>query len=106
MAQSIAGSIKHILISPLVYRVYIISNGYSNIISRKDCSEYKDLNWGNNGIGNRWCKKLFNYTVIYKGNGNNKCYSENINDKIPEDKLEKILGLNERRNYWYFCSFI
>ena len=52
--------------------------------------KYPIIDWGNNGIGDRWAKKKFNYTVI-QSSGKIKLYSENDNDKenIKENSEEK-----------------
>lgn len=66
-----------------------LSNNYTTIISREICSQHKQLNWGNNGIGDRWCGKKFNYSVIY-GNKRSKTYSENDCDIITDEILDKF----------------
>jgi hypothetical protein len=64
-----------------------LSLNYKNIISREELKKYKDLDWGNNGIGDRWCNKKFNYGVVYGGKINYKIYSDDIDDKIPKNIL-------------------
>jgi hypothetical protein len=44
--------------------VRTLSNDFTKIISRDECSKYKEINWGNNGVGNRWCNKMFCYSTI------------------------------------------
>ena len=64
-----------------------LSNNYINIINRTEIEKYKVLNWGNNGIGDRFARKIFNYTVINK-NGTYKTYSDNeelINEILVAD---------------------
>jgi len=70
-----------------------LSNNYTTIISRTEIRKHKSLDWGDNGIGDRWVKKKFNYTVIY--NKKEKQYSENENDTIPNDCLEVFRKSNK-----------
>jgi hypothetical protein len=69
-----------------------ISSNFKEIISREEIAKYPDLDWGNNGIGDRWAGKKFNYTVIkkIKCGVQQKCYSENIDDIIPKDVLDRF----------------
>jgi hypothetical protein len=67
-----------------------VSKKYSKIISREVLRKYDKLNWGDNGIGDRWCNKKFNYSVVY-ASGKVKNYSENLDDEIPKEKLENFL---------------
>lgn len=55
----------------------------------------KKMNWGSNGVGDRFGRKMFNYTVIYK-NGKTTCYSENDCDVIDDNILKTFV--NEARN--------
>lgn len=41
-----------------------LSNNFTKIISRDECSKHNEINWGNNGVGNRWCGKIFCYSAI------------------------------------------
>jgi len=68
-----------------------LSNNFCDIISREELKKYDKLNWGNNGIGNRWCNKMFNYTVIY--NNKIKTYSEN-------DEIIHFDNINHFRNIY------
>jgi excinuclease UvrABC ATPase subunit len=72
-------------VSKKINLVTTLSDNYKKIIPRNIIKNYKELDW-NNGLGNRWCNKQFNYTVIYKNK--EKTYSENENDKIPKELLE------------------
>lgn len=74
----------------IIKLVESLSINYTKIISRYDLKKYKCLDWGNNGVGNRWANKKFNYTVIYH-NGKTKTYSDNINDTINEMLLDKFV---------------
>ena len=58
-----------------------LSNNYTTIISREQLKEHSELDWGDNGIGDRWANKKFNYTVIYHSK-KVKTYSENDNDVL------------------------
>jgi hypothetical protein len=73
-----------------------LSDNFTKIISRNELKKYKNLDWGNNGIGDRWANKLFNYSVIYSNNKKYKTYSENINDKIPEEILKDYHNNNKK----------
>jgi hypothetical protein len=69
-----------------------ITNNFTKILSTNEIrNKYSSLYWGGNGVGDRWCKKIFNYTVIYK-NKEPKLYSEN--DNIPTKLLEDFLNNN------------
>lgn len=67
------------------------TNHFTRILSTTEIKEkYKELYWGGNGIGDRWAKKKFNYSVVYA----KKCpalYSENDDDEIPPDILAAFL---------------
>lgn len=80
--------------TPIEKMVIDATNNFTEILSTTIIKEkYKDLYWGGNGLGDRWANKKFNYSVIYK-NKNPILYSENDNDKIPEDKLKDFLNKN------------
>jgi len=64
-----------------------ISSDYKKVLHRSVLSSYPQLTWGNNGVGDRWANKKFNYTVIYSTKSI-KLYSENDNDSIPDDVLK------------------
>ena len=70
-----------------------LSDHFSRIISREELRAYKKLDWGDNGIGDRWANKKFNYTSISKGK--NKTYSEKEEDLVPQELLEPFLELNK-----------
>ena len=72
-----------------------LSNNFCKIIDRNDLRNHKKLNWGDNGIGDRWCNKKFNYTLIYH-NGNLKKYSENDNDIVNNELLQHFLDENKK----------
>ena len=57
-----------------------LSNNYQEIIHRNSLKN-TILDWGNNGIGNRWAGGKYNYSVITKKN--TKLYSNYENDSIP-----------------------
>jgi hypothetical protein len=65
-----------------------LSNNFTTIISRNVLSQYKQLDWGNNGIGDRWANKKFNYTSIF--NNRIKTYSENDNDTVHDKLIQKF----------------
>ena len=67
----------------LITLVKKISDNYKKIIHRNEIAQYPKIDWGNNGIGDRFARKLFNYTVIKKS-GEYKIYSDN--DEIIDEK--------------------
>jgi hypothetical protein len=71
-----------------------LSNNYTTIISRDQLKEYKHLDWGDNGIGDRWANKKYNYTVIYH-NKKTKTYSENDEDCVNELVISHFIQQNE-----------
>lgn len=50
----------------------------------------KTLDWGTNGVGDRFGRQLFNYTVIYK-TGRTSRYSEDIDDIIDDNILKTFV---------------
>jgi hypothetical protein len=75
-------------------RVVRLTSNFTKIVSIDEIKMYSDLYWGGNGVGDRWAKKKFNYCVVYS----NKCpknYSEDINDKIPEELLREFLDMHK-----------
>lgn len=68
-----------------------LSSNYTSIITRSTLKKHKKLNWGNNGLGDRWANKLFNYSSIYS-NGSYKTYSEDITHTVPDDILKIFLN--------------
>jgi hypothetical protein len=68
--------------------VISLSFNFTKIISRKEIKKYEIINWGNNGIGDRWANKKFNYSVIYKNNV--KTYSENEEEKLPDFEIKEF----------------
>lgn len=69
----------------LIELVAGLSCNFTKIISREELAKHKVLDWGNNGHGDRWANKKFNYTAIKTTS--TKCYSENDEDVIPQDVL-------------------
>lgn len=66
-----------------------LSDNYQKIIDRKTIKKYKIIDWGNNGIGDRFARKIFNYTVIYS-NKTYKTYSEK-DENIDSEHLSNFL---------------
>ncbi len=61
---------------------------FTRILSTKEIIEqYAELYWGGNGVGDRWARKKFNYSVIYSRE-KISLYSENEDDEIPAGLLE------------------
>jgi hypothetical protein len=61
--------------------VKALSQSFTRIIPREELVGLKHgikfrLDWGANGIGDRWAQKKYNYSVIYRS-GATKTYSEN-----------------------------
>jgi hypothetical protein len=52
--------------SEIIKLVKKLSNEYKNIISKDMIKKNPIIDWGNNGVGNRFARKLFNYTVNNK----------------------------------------
>jgi hypothetical protein len=74
-----------------------ITDGFSKIISTNEIKEkYNELYWGGNGVGDRWAKKIFNYSVIYRKK--TYLYSENDDDEIPKYILNNFLETNKKGN--------
>lgn len=73
-----------------------LSNNFTEIICRDVIKNYSIIDWGNNGIGDRWAKKKFNYTVI-QSSGKTKLYSENEDDIIDNTKLEDFINKNKKK---------
>lgn len=67
-----------------------LSDNFKKIIHRNEIEKHDELKWGNNGIGDRWANKKFNYSVIYS-NGDTSVYSEKEDDIIPEKLLNYFL---------------
>ena len=66
-----------------------LSKTYTEIISKKECSNHKKLNWIGNGLGNRWCGKLFCYSVIYAKS--HKLYNDKLDIAvINEEKIQNF----------------
>jgi len=72
-----------------------LSENFSKIIPRDLLRPHKKLDWGDNGIGDRWCGKKFNYTSVT--NKGVKVYSENTEDSINPDILAKFLEENKTK---------
>ena len=78
--------IEHIEVTNTEELIIQLSNNFTKIISRNEIKKYKKIDWGNNGIGDRWANKKFNYTSVY--NDKIKTYSENDNDNVPEELIQ------------------
>ena len=74
--------------------VLSLTNNYKQIISRDELKNHPKLDWGNNGIGDRWAYKKFNYTLIRK-NGTTTTYSENDNEFVDKNIVEKFIENNQ-----------
>jgi len=81
----------------IVELVKKVTDNFTRIASvdKLKTDEFKDLYWGGNGIGDRFANKSVNYTSVY-ANGKVCLYSENDEDKIPEDLLAEFLQNKKR----------
>jgi hypothetical protein len=75
-----------------------LSNNYTKIIPIDVLKKNNKLYWGGNGVGDRWAKKKYNYTVVYTG-GETNLYSENEDDKIDQEILNKFLSENKIKGF-------
>lgn len=66
-----------------------LTNNFTQIIPRELTREYPKLDWGDNGIGDRWCNKKFNYSSIYSKH-KVKLNSENEYDLVPQELLDEF----------------
>jgi len=83
----------------LIELVRELSNNFTDIISKKELSTHGNIGEFTNGIGNRWCRKIFNYTVIYsKGDQIMKLYSTNPDDTLPDLELVNNFVQNYNEN--------
>jgi hypothetical protein len=83
MSELIKNKEIHLIISHL-------SNNFTRIISRDELRN-TILDWGDNGIGDRFANKQYNYGCIYS-NKKVKIYSEN-DDKISETILNEFYNI-------------
>lgn len=71
------------------------TDNFKKILSTNEIKDkYTGLYWGGNGVGDRWAKKKFNYSVIYSTK-QLTLYSENEDDKIPIEVLNQFLQTNK-----------
>jgi hypothetical protein len=73
-------------------KVQELSHQYTQIISVQELQQHSELYWGGNGVGDRWARKKFNYTVIYAKK--TKTYSENEEDHMDNQILEDFWKKN------------
>jgi len=68
---------------------------FTKILSTSEIkANYVELYWGGNGVGDRWARQKFNYSVIYSSKPP-ALYSENDDDEIPEELLTQFLQVNK-----------
>jgi len=65
------------------------SNNFTTIIPINIINENKFLSLSGNGTGDRWCKKIFNYTFIYNNKNIYKTYTKD-NYILSESELEQV----------------
>jgi hypothetical protein len=75
----------------IIKLVVKLSNNFTTIIPKEEIQKHGCIWWGNNGLGDRFAKKKFNYTVIYKNKTIQK-YSENDNDSITDEILTSFFS--------------
>lgn len=71
-----------------------LTEHFTKIIPIQEIKKHPKLDWGGNGVGDRWAGKKFNYSVIYY-NKPPKTYSENETDEIPVDILDEYRESNK-----------
>lgn len=82
------------------------TNNFTKILTTTEIKEkYPQLYWGGNGVGDRWAKKKFNYSVILH-NKEITLYSENDDDKIPDDILKKFLETTQDTKTGIIAIFV
>lgn len=92
---------SHPIIKESMYELVIrATDNFTKILPTNEIKDkYTELYWGGNGVGDRWAKKKFNYSVVYsKKQPNKSCeklYSENADDKIPIEILNQFLQTNK-----------
>lgn len=74
-----------------------ISNNFSEIIPIDKIINHPILKYGRNGMGDRWCRKMFIYSVIYK-NGIYKSYLNTDDVFIPELVLSNFVKSVNNKN--------
>jgi 5-methylcytosine-specific restriction endonuclease McrA len=89
----------------LIELVKTLSENFTKIINREVIKQYKELDWGDNGIGNRWAKKKFNYSVINK-NGSVKIYSDNLDDTISDEIKTDFMTNNKTKSRGIIGIFV
>jgi hypothetical protein len=73
-----------------------LSDNYTKIISKEDLEKYPKLDWGKNGIGDRWANKKYNYTSIWKNNI--RTYSENDeSENIPHELIVEFRNSHQKK---------
>jgi hypothetical protein len=81
-----------------------LSDNFSKIIPRDVISKHSIIDWGGNGLGDRWAKKKFNYTVVRSST--TKCYSENDEDIIKEELLNEFREKNKEKSQGILGIFV
>lgn len=80
----------------VVSLVTALSGNFSKIIPRDIIAQHPIIDWGDNGLGDRWAKKKFNYTVVRSST--TKCYSENDEDTIQQEILAAFREQLQRKS--------
>lgn len=70
--------------------VILLSDDYRKIIPIAEIKLHDSIWWGANGVGDRWARSRFNYTVVKAKS--TKLYSEYDDDKIPQDVLDPFMA--------------
>lgn len=81
----------------IVCLVRSLSQDFTKIIPITVLKNYPCIYWGGNGLGNRWARQMFNYTVIYSTK-KTKLISENLNDRISPKILKEFFNSFDTKN--------
>lgn len=85
----------------IINLIKLLSNNFTKIININVINNYEIIKLSNNGIGNRWCHHLFDYTVFYK-NKKYKSYIHNKEELIIDNNIinnfYNELNINKKGN--------
>lgn len=70
-----------------------LSENFTKFIHIDEIKKHPIIYWGGNGVGDRFAKKRFNYSVI-QGNGSLKTYSEN-DEEISKEIMDDFMKANQ-----------
>jgi len=78
---------------------------FTKPITREQCNNHQHLKLSGNGTGDRWAKRLFNFTVIY-GNRTTRTYSENLDDRVRDEIVNNISDTETNKNRTIVAIFV